>query len=84
MKEYVDRRFGKVTLFQNPKTEVYYTEGDWPTFTKTISTGGPEPLVEEFKSLQAVFTNMIQGILLKDDTVDNLVTIAGEELDEAL
>jgi len=66
------------------KTEVYYTEGDWPTFTKTISTGGPEPLVEEFKSLQAVFTNMIQGIILKDDTVDNLVTIAGEELDEAL
>ena len=66
------------------KDEVYYTEGDWPTFTRTISTGGPEPLVEEFKSLQAVFTNMIQGIILKDDTVDNLVTIAGEELDEAL
>lgn len=64
--------------------EVYYTEGDWPTFTKTISTGGPEPLVEEFKSLQSVFTNMVQGIILKDDTVDNLVTIAGEELDEAL
>ena len=66
------------------KDEVYYTEGDWPIFTKTISTGGPEPLVEDFKSLQAVFTNMIQGIILKDDSVDNLVTIAGEELDEAL
>lgn len=63
----------------------YYTEGDvWPVFTASISTGGPEPLVEDFKSLQSVFTNMVQGILLKDDTVDNLVTIAGEELDEAL
>ncbi|MEY2992097.1 MAG: hypothetical protein RI946_1491, partial [Pseudomonadota bacterium] len=37
-----------------------------------------------FKSLQSVFTNMVQGIILKEDTVDNLVTIAGEELDEAL
>jgi multiple sugar transport system substrate-binding protein len=31
-----------------------------------------------------VFTNMVQGILLEDDTVDNLVTIAGEELADAL
>lgn len=63
----------------------YYTEGDvWPVFTSSISTGGPEPLVEDFKSLQSVFTNMVQGIILKDDTVDNLVTIAAEELDDAL
>ena len=63
----------------------YYTEGDvWPVFVAGISTGGPEPLVEDFKSLQSVFTNMVQGILLDDDTVDNLVTIAGEELDDAL
>ena len=40
--------------------------------------------MEDFRSLQSVFTNMIQGILLADDTVDNLVAIAGEELDEAL
>ncbi|MEM7257801.1 MAG: sugar ABC transporter substrate-binding protein [Pseudomonadota bacterium] len=66
------------------REELYYTEGNWPIFTATISTGGPEPLVEDFKSLQSVFTNMVQGIILKDDTVDNLVTIAGEELDEAL
>ena len=63
---------------------VYYESGIWPNFTQTISTGGPEPLVEDFKSLQSVFTNMIQGIILKDDTVDNLVTIAGEELADAL
>ncbi len=66
------------------KTDLYYADGIWPNFTATISTGGPEPLVEDFKSLQSVFTNMVQGIILKDDTVDNLVTIAGEELDEAL
>ena len=63
---------------------VYYEDGIWPNFTAGISTGGPEPLVEDFKSLQSVFTNMIQGILLEDDTVDNLVTIAGEELADAL
>ncbi|UWQ13207.1 sugar ABC transporter substrate-binding protein [Aliiroseovarius sp. M344] len=66
------------------KSDLYYESGIWPTFTASISTGGPEPLVEDFKSLQSVFTNMVQGIILKDDTVDNLVTIAGEELDEAL
>ncbi|AGI69710.1 ABC transporter periplasmatic solute-binding protein [Octadecabacter antarcticus 307] len=66
------------------RTDVYYSDGIWPNFTQAISTGGPEPLVEDFKSLQSVFTNMIQGIILKDDTVDNLVTIAGEELADAL
>lgn len=66
------------------KSDLYYESGIWPTFTASISTGGPEPLVEDFKSLQSVFTNMVQGIILKDDTVDNLVTIAGEELEEAL
>lgn len=66
------------------KSDLYYTDGIWPTFTASIATGGPEPLVEDFKSLQSVFTNMIQGIILKDDTVDNLVTIAGEELNDAL
>lgn len=64
--------------------DVYYDDGIWPVFTGSISTGGPEPLVEDFKSLQSVFTNMVQGIILDDDTVDNLVEIAGEELDDAL
>ena len=61
--------------------EPYYLNDDfWGIYTAGIATGGPEPMVTEFKSLQAVFVNMIQGILLEDDTVDNLVTIAGEEL----
>ncbi|MEH6835719.1 MULTISPECIES: ABC transporter substrate-binding protein [Falsihalocynthiibacter] len=66
------------------KTDLYYADGMWPTFTASIATGGPEPLVEDFKSLQSVFTNMVQGIILEDDTVENLVTIAGVELDDAL
>lgn len=66
------------------RTDLYYEDGIWPNFTATISTGGPEPLLEDFKSLQSVFTNMVQGIILEDDTVDNLVTIAGEELSDAL
>lgn len=60
-----------------------YYEGDpfWQVYVDAIPAGGPEPLVTDFKSLQSVFTDMVQGIILKDDTVDNLVTIAAEELD---
>lgn len=67
--------------FDNP-----YYEGDayWGVFVDGIGKGGPEPLVEEFKGLQSAFTNMIQGIILNDGTVDELVTIAGEELAEAM
>lgn len=62
----------------------YDNDPFWAVFTGGISTGGPEPIVEDFKSLQSVFTNMVQGIILKDDSVDNLITVAGEELDDAL
>lgn len=63
--------------------EPYYLNDDfWAIYTAGISTGGPEPMVTDVKGLQAVFVNMIQGIVLEDDTVDNLVTIAGEELAE--
>ncbi len=62
----------------------YANDPFWAVYTGGISTGGPEPLVEDFKSLQSVFTNMVQGIILKEDTVDNLVTIAGEELNDAM
>lgn len=58
----------------------YMNDPFWEVFTGGISTGGPEPLVEDFKALQAVFTNMVQGVLLGEGSVDELVTIAGEEL----
>ena len=62
------------------KTDVFYKQGNWPVFVAGISTGGPEPMVEDFKALQAVFTNMIQGIMLGEGSVDELVTQAGVEL----
>lgn len=60
----------------------YVDDPFWQIFVAGISTGGPEPLVEDFKSLQNVFTNMVQGIMLGEGSVDELVTIAGEELAE--
>lgn len=60
----------------------YVDDPFWEVFVAGISTGGPEPLVEDFKSLQAVFTNMVQGIMLGEGSVDELVTEAGEELAE--
>ncbi|MBL4810966.1 MAG: sugar ABC transporter substrate-binding protein [Rhodobacteraceae bacterium] len=84
----LDQSWGLTPILQyeNLGVEAPYYQGDdfWAVFTAGIATGGPEPLVEDFKSLQSVFTNMIQGIILKEDTVDNLVTIAGEELADAL
>ena len=84
----LDQSWGLTPIFDYSKLgfENPYYEGDpvWEVFVSGIGAGGPEPLVEDFKSLQSVFTNMIQGIILADDTVDNLVTIAGEELEDAL
>ncbi len=63
--------------------KIFYVDDPfWQVFVAGISTGGPEPMVEDFKSLQAVFTNMVQGIMLGEGTVDELVTEAGVELAE--
>ncbi|NRA98759.1 MAG: sugar ABC transporter substrate-binding protein [Rhodobacteraceae bacterium] len=84
----LDTEWGLTPIFQYEKLgfeNPYYVDDPfWEVFTGGIAAGGPEPLVEDFKSLQSVFTNMVQGIILEDDSVENLVTIAGEELDDAL
>lgn len=84
----LDSSWGLTPIFDYEKLgwdKPYYKDDPfWQVFVNGIANGGPEPLVEDFKSLQSVFTNMIQGIILKDDTVDNLVKIAAEELDNAL
>lgn len=49
-------------------TDVYYAAPEWQLFKDTIPTGKPEPMVYNFASLQAVFTNMIQGVLLGETT----------------
>ena len=83
-----DTEWGLTPIFDYAKLgfESPYYEGDdyWQVFVRGIGVGGPEPLVEEFKGLQSAFTNMIQGIILGEGSVDELVEIAAEELDEAL
>jgi multiple sugar transport system substrate-binding protein len=81
----LDSTWGLTPILQYDKlgiAEPYYTADPWPVFVAGISTGGPEPMVEDFKALQGVFTNMVQGILLGEGSVDELVTAAGEELAE--
>lgn len=60
----------------------YQDDPFWAVYVNAIPAGGPEPLATDFKSLQGVFTNMVQGIILQDDTAENLVVIASEELEE--
>ena len=83
----LDSTWGLTPILQYDKLGVekpyYVGDADWQVFVNGISTGGPEPLVTDFKSLQGVFTNMIQGVMLGEGgTVDELVTQAGVELAE--
>ncbi len=48
--------------------DLYYEKPEWQLFKDTIATGRPEPMVYNFASLQSVFTNMIQGVLLGEIT----------------
>ena len=83
----LDSSWGLTPILQYEKLGIekpyYVNDPFWQIFVNGISTGGPEPLVSDFKSLQGVFTNMIQGIMLGEGgTVDELVTQAGVELAE--
>ena len=81
----LDQSWGLTPIFQYDKLGVakpfYVDDPFWAIFVNGISTGGPEPMVTDFKSLQGVFTNMIQGVMLGEGgTIDELVTQAGVEL----
>ncbi len=65
--------------WENP---FYKDDPYWAVFIDPISTGGPEPLFVDYKAMQTIINSMIQGIILKDDTAENLVAIAAEELEE--
>jgi len=82
----LDESWGLTPIIQYEKAGIenpfYVGDAFWENFTKPISTGGPEPVVTDFKAIQGVFTAMIQGIVLKEDTAENLVAIAAEELEE--
>ncbi len=60
----------------------YMDDPYWKVFIDPIPTGGPEPLFVDFKAMQTTINSMIQGIILKDDSAENLVAIAAEELEE--
>ena len=60
----------------------YANDSYWSVFVKPIASGGPEPLFVEYKSLQTVMNNMIQGIVLGEGSAANLVATAAEELEE--
>jgi multiple sugar transport system substrate-binding protein len=81
----LDSTWGLTPILQYDKLGIekpYYVDSPlWKTFVDGISTGGPEPMVTDFKSLQGVFTNMIQGVMLGEGgSVDDLVKQAGVEL----
>ncbi|MEO8240707.1 MAG: sugar ABC transporter substrate-binding protein [bacterium] len=81
----LDSTWGLTPIFQYDKVGVakpfYVDDPFWKIFVDGIATGGPEPLVTDFKSLQGVFTNMIQGVMLGEGgSIDDLVKQAGVEL----
>lgn len=83
----LDKSWGLTPILQYEKLGVekpyYVGDADWQIFVNGISTGGPEPLVTDFKSLQGVFTAMIQGVMLGEGgSVDDLVKQAGLDLAE--
>jgi multiple sugar transport system substrate-binding protein len=83
----LDSSWGLTPIFQYEKLGIekpFYVDNPmWKIFVDGISTGGPEPMVTDFKSLQGVFTNMIQGVMLGEGgSVDDLVKQAGVELAE--
>jgi multiple sugar transport system substrate-binding protein len=83
----LDKTWGLTPILQYENMDVgekpfYVDDATWQIYVAGISTGGPEPLVKDFKSLQGVFTQMIQGVLLGEGEVDALVTEAAEALAE--
>ena len=83
----LDKSWGLTPIFQYDKLGVakpfYVDDPFWAIFVNGISTGGPEPMVTDFKSLQGVFTTMIQGVMLGEGgSIDDLVKQAGVDLAE--
>ncbi len=80
----LDSTWGLTPILQYENAGVaapfYKDDPFWQIFVNGIATGGPEPLVTDFKSLQGVFTTMIQGVMLGEGEVDALVTEAAAAL----
>jgi len=72
-----------IMKYENMVDNPYYVNDPyWKVFVDPIGSGGPEPLFVEYKSLQTVMNNMIQGMLLSEGSAADLVATAAEELEE--
>ena len=80
----LDKSWGLTPILQYDKMmdEVYYTTDYWQTFVDPIGSGGPEPMFEDFKVLQAGINGAIQGMILGEGSAADLVAEAAEILAE--
>jgi len=80
----LDSSWGLTPILQYDKImdEVYYTTDYWQTFVGPIGSGGPEPMFEDFKALQAGINGAIQGMILGEGSAADLVAEAAEILAE--
>lgn len=81
----LDKTWGLTPILQYDKIvkeKPYYVDNAmWKIYVDGISTGGPEPLVTDFKSLQGAFTTMIQGVMLGEGgSIDDLVKQAAADV----
>jgi len=80
----LDKSWGLTPIMQYEKMmdDVYYDTDYWQTFVAPIGSGGPEPMFEDFKVLQAGINGAIQGMILGDGSAADLVAEAAEILAE--
>ncbi len=80
----LDMSWGLTPIMQYEKVmdDVYYSTDYWQTFVASIGSGGPEPMFEDFKALQAGINGAIQGMLMGEGSAADLVAEAAEILAE--
>ena len=80
----LDKSWGLTPIMQYEKMmdDVYYTTDYWQTFVAPIGSGGPEPMFEDFKALQAGINGAIQGMILGEGSAADLVAEVAEILAE--
>jgi len=71
-----------IMQYENMMDDVYYSTDYWQTFVAPIGSGGPEPMFEDFKALQAGINGAIQGMILGEGSAADLVAEAAEILAE--
>ena len=81
----LDKTWGLTPILQYDKIikdkPFYVDNAMWKVYVDGISTGGPEPMVTDFKSLQGAFTTMIQGVMLGEGgSIDDLVKQAAADV----